>query len=181
MKGESVTRVGSNQRVCWERLKGESRTDERRVGNGTLKPRNYATLLVALACFKTPVLPSTNRCGEERVPNTPFALSQHASPASSTCARSTHPSRNQHVQHSAMTQCACRVHFRCSWKLCYAAGCTCVLQDASAPKHEYTARCGADARGRGLTKTCTTGLGSTPLYRRKLRQRGCCEMRHPGK
>ena len=38
MKGESVTRVGSNQRVCWERRKGESRTAERRVGNGGPKP-----------------------------------------------------------------------------------------------------------------------------------------------
>ena len=38
MKGESVTRVGSNQRVCWERLKRESRTAERRVGNGDPKP-----------------------------------------------------------------------------------------------------------------------------------------------
>ena len=38
MKGESVTRVGSNQRVCWKRLKGEWRTAERRVGNGDPKP-----------------------------------------------------------------------------------------------------------------------------------------------
>ena len=38
MKGKSVTRVGSNQRVCWERLNGELRTAERRVGNGDPKP-----------------------------------------------------------------------------------------------------------------------------------------------
>ena len=79
MKDESVTRVWNNQRVCWERLKGEKRTAERRVGKGTLNPKPKTLL---------------------PVPNTPFARSQHASPAFSTRARSTHPSRNQHVQHS---------------------------------------------------------------------------------
>ena len=38
MNSESVSRVGSNQRVCWERLEGELRTAERRVGNGDPKP-----------------------------------------------------------------------------------------------------------------------------------------------
>ena len=67
-------------------------------------------------------------------------------------------------QRTAMTHCACRVHFRCSWKLCYAAGCTCMLQDSRALSSTNTsARCGADARGPGLTKTCATGLGSTHL------------------
>ena len=41
-------------------------------------------------------------------------------------------------QRRCMTEGGCRTHLQCRWKLCYAAGCTCMFQGASRPlKHKY--------------------------------------------
>ena len=94
MKSESVTRVGSNQRVCWERLKGESRTAERCVNP---KPSCPFQTRLSLAPNTPPQHSQHARAQHTLVATNTFNIPSHPVPL--IC-----PPRPQHHQPRRWTQ-----------------------------------------------------------------------------